>query len=245
MTANIDMWRGFGRAAALNPAQRHRWRLLAEAARRSVQAANPVIVDLGCGSGQLLAAIARALPGSRRVGIDRSRDALALAQANDPQAQWLLADLESAAAVAGAPVGSSALVLCSEVLEHLDAPERTVALARGLLAPGGRFLVTVPAGAITPFDRAIGHRRHYSLGSLAELLGRGGFALEHGFHWGFPFHSLFRAAMSACPGAATLYRDDRLSAPARWAWEALYWLFFLNARHARLGRQLLAVARAA
>ncbi|HJZ88948.1 MAG TPA: hypothetical protein VKN99_27435, partial [Polyangia bacterium] len=60
--------------------------------------------------------------------------------------------------------------------------------------------------------------------------------------WGFPFHSLFRLLMSLAPTAATLYRDDRLSWPARVVWEALYWLFFLNLEHARLGRQLIAVA---
>src|SRR5262249_2498755 len=155
-----------------------------------------------------------------RVGLDVEPRALELAQKNDPRGQFILADLLAEAAPLPAEIeGNASVVVCSEVLEHLPSPERAVALARRLVRPAGRLVVTVPGGGMTPFDRAIGHQKHYTPASLAKLLEAGGFRPRRIYRWGFPFHSLFRLAMLVAPGAAQLYRDDRLSAPARVAWE--------------------------
>jgi SAM-dependent methyltransferase len=156
------------------------------------------------------------------------------------------ADLSADAPALPAALASAAdVVVASEVLEHLREPDHAVALARRLLAPGGRLVVTVPSGAITPFDDSIGHLRHYTPASLAALLEGGGLRVERIYRWGFPFHSLFRLAIADAPrAAAVLYADGRISAPARVAWDLLYWLFFLNVEDTRVGRQLVAVASA-
>jgi SAM-dependent methyltransferase len=238
------MWMQFGRANALNPAQRHRFRLIVGELRRRVSRSAPLVVDLGCGSGLLLSHLARALPAARRVGVDVAPRALELARLACPHSEFVKLDLEAdpPAPLPAALEGRAAAVVASEVLEHLDRPECAVALARRLCAPDARLVVTVPAGPMTPFDLQIGHRRHFTPATLAELLAGGGFAVERVYRWGFPFHSLFRLAMAVAPGAAALYTDDRLPLPARLAWELLYGLFFLNRRHGRLGRQLVAVA---
>ncbi|HJZ87591.1 MAG TPA: class I SAM-dependent methyltransferase, partial [Polyangia bacterium] len=195
MTDSEQMWRTFGRAAALNPAQRHRWRLvegelgeLAELAglrASGAAAAAPVVVDLGCGSGLLLSRLARALPGARRVGVDLAESALALARSQDGGIELVQADLEAEAPPLPASLeGHATAVVATELLEHLSHPERAVGLARRLCGAAARFVVTVPAGAMTPFDRAIGHQRHYTPASLRGLLESGGFRVQRVYRWG-------------------------------------------------------------
>src|SRR5262249_56570697 len=130
VTDSEQMWRTFGRAAALNPAQRRRWRLvegelgeLAELAglrASGAAAAAPVVVDLGCGSGLLLSRLARALPGARRVGVDLAESALALARSQDGGIELVQADLEAEAPPFPASLGGHATAPAAPpLLEHL------------------------------------------------------------------------------------------------------------------------------
>jgi SAM-dependent methyltransferase len=54
-------------------------------------------------------------------------------------------DLEDPATIAAAGRrGPFAAIVCGDVLEHLRAPERVLAGLAGLLAPGGRIVVSLP-----------------------------------------------------------------------------------------------------
>ncbi|MBN2288929.1 MAG: class I SAM-dependent methyltransferase [Candidatus Glassbacteria bacterium] len=80
------------------------------------------------------------------------------------------------------PVKSSIfdMVLCLDVLEHLEDDERAVAEISRVLAPGsGRLLVTVPAlGWLwTSRDEVEEHFRRYSKPSLEALLRKAGFGI--------------------------------------------------------------------
>lgn len=242
-SVDAAMWDSFSRANRLNPAQRHRWRLVCEEARSAAPSGPLVVVDLGCGQGLLLAHLARLLPKARRIGIDVEPRALELARVNEPSSEYVLGDLQAGAlSLPQGLEGQTGVVVCSEVLEHLRAPEEALRLARRLLSPNGCLVVTVPGGGVTRFDRAIGHVRHYDAASLSAALTGAGLRVVRMYRWGFPFHSLFRLAVSLAPASAEPFRDGRLSAAVRLGWEAAYTLFFLNVKHRRLGRQLVAVA---
>jgi SAM-dependent methyltransferase len=237
------MWRDFSRANALNPAQRHRWRLiLREIARRNARHAAPTVVDLGCGSGTLLGRIGRAVPAARLVGLDIETRALELARRAVPRAEFHQVDLSGEEPDPGPLAGSADVAVCSEVLEHLDNPGRAVRLARSLLKPDGLFVVTVPAGPITAFDRAIGHVRHYDLAAVESLLTAGGFDVVRLYRWGYPFHTLFRIAVGMCPDVPAQFTDDRVGRGTEAAFRLLNVLFYLNAKSRRVGRQIVAAA---
>lgn len=237
------MWGELSRANELNPAQRHRWRLIVEeAARVSDLSASPTIIDLGCGSGRLLSRIRAASPKARLLGFDVDSRALELARHAVPDAEFHQADLSGGDASAGALQQQADVVLCSEVIEHLENPERAVRLARALLKPGGAFIVTVPVGTITAIDRAIGHLRHYTLERMQSLLEGDGFRVRRSYLWGFPFHTLFRVAVGMVSGVPTGCTDENFSAPAAFAFRVLNGFFYLNAKSRRWGRQLVAIA---
>jgi ubiquinone/menaquinone biosynthesis C-methylase UbiE len=62
-------------------------------------------------------------------------------------------------------------VLYIDVLEHIDQDSDEVRRAAARLKPGGRLIVLSPAHGwlYSPFDRAIGHCRRYTTGTLKQL----------------------------------------------------------------------------
>ncbi|HZY84739.1 MAG TPA: methyltransferase domain-containing protein [Gemmataceae bacterium] len=80
------------------------------------------ILDVGCGEGFTLARLARAGIGRRLDGVDRSADALRLGREMHPWATLRQGD----ASQLPCPDGAYDLVLCTEVLEHLDDPAAAV-----------------------------------------------------------------------------------------------------------------------
>lgn len=235
---NKELWGNYSLANELSPAQRHRWRLVVQELKGLP--GNGVVVDLGCGSGALLSRIGRAFPDAILVGIDMEPRALALARHRLPSAEFMQGDLD---ADAGAVLARGAdAVVCSEVLEHLATPERALCLAREILRPGGRVVVTVPAGAMNDFDRVIGHRKHYRPDELTALMVGAGFHDVRTSAWGFPFHTLFRIALAVAPGTTAGFSDEKIGVLHRSLFYLLNVLFYLNMRSARFGRQLIATA---
>lgn len=244
MTASTElMWRELSRANMLNPAQRHRWRLIIAEVGKSVNLqAAPLVVDLGCGSGTLLSRIRETSKTARLLGLDIEPRALELARKAVPDADFRQLDLSGGIPNLDELQGKADVVLCSEVLEHLEHPENAVQLAQSLLKPGGVFIATVPSGTITPFDRAIGHLRHYDLPSFRALISGGGFDVRRLYLWGFPFHSLFRFAVGLFKSMPSQWTDDHFSPATAFVFRVLDVLFHFNGKSRRFGRQVISVS---
>lgn len=134
------------------------------------------------------------------------------------------------------------LVVCSETLEHIDEWEKAL---DNLIEMSRRYLlITVPGGVIRKVDRAVGHYRHFELGSLTAQVERRGLKVLEARLWGFPMHSLYRwafdkldsdAVFDAFGSGQDYTRSQRLVS------NALYGAFFLN-DFFRSGNQLLVLA---
>ena len=135
------------------------------------------IVDLGCGSGLLLATAAR-LGYNRLAGVEGAARRVAMARARGV-ADVVEGDLLAYAA-ALAP-DSCDLIVAFDVLEHFgsDALLVLVDAVRAALRPGGRWLIHVP-NAASPFFGAVfhgdlTHRTAFTPDSLTTLLCASGF----------------------------------------------------------------------
>lgn len=85
-------------------------------------------------------------------------------------------------AVDGAALGERFdTIVCLNVLEHVDDDRGSLRAMRGLLEPGGRLVLLVPAlpALYGSLDRALGHVRRYTARELATKYGEAGLHLRH------------------------------------------------------------------
>lgn len=126
------------------------------------------LVDLGCGTGGLLRD--QAVSGSR-VGVDRSALALGIC-AERGLDRLVRADLRSPPFRAE----SFDTLLAFDVIEHLDDDVEFLRRAKDLCAPGGRFVIAVPAFQFmwSQHDVVLEHRRRYTARSLVRAVRKAG-----------------------------------------------------------------------
>ncbi|MBI3113686.1 MAG: class I SAM-dependent methyltransferase [Rhodospirillales bacterium] len=187
-----DHWRRFAVATLANPGQALRRRAIFRLLGEGAAAPAAAILDFGCGSGDLLNAMAARFPGVRLAGVDGSAEGLAITARALPGATLAQCDFTVADGIPGELRGWASHVVCSEVLEHVDDPVRVLVNAWACLKPGGRLVVTVPGGPMSAFDKAIGHRGHYTRERLADEMRRAGLRVETAAAAGFPVFNLYR-----------------------------------------------------
>jgi SAM-dependent methyltransferase len=129
------------------------------------------LLDVGCGTGQVVAALQGALPRIRFTATDAFISGLRIAAGRAPGVELLHADATSPLYEAEFDV-----VGAFDVLEHIEDDEAAVrALARAV-KPGGGILITVPQHEFlwSSVDEFARHRRRYSRARLTSLLERAG-----------------------------------------------------------------------
>ena len=102
----------------------------------------------------------------------------------DPRVSLLREELPAAPGLAARP-GEFDLVLCQNVLEHIEDDRGAVAAMAAALRPGGELALLVPAhprlfGAL---DAAYGHHRRYTPARLREIVGETGLRIDRLAHF--------------------------------------------------------------
>lgn len=135
-------------------------------------AQNLKILDVGCGTGSLTKALTRF---GDVYGFDISETA-----ANFCRQQGL--DNIKVGDIAGLPYDDNFadIIVCSDVLEHMDDDIGALKELYRVLAPNGRLIITVPAHKFlwSIHDEALSHRRRYTRKELKYKLKLAGFETE-------------------------------------------------------------------
>lgn len=219
-TSYDELWQGaWGDIQRHGPVHRHATeQLLRIVASLDVK----TILDVGCGSGDNLEALAR----ERRyvlTGVDVSEQALAIARRRVPDAELAILDAQREALPR-----TFDLVTSLQVVEHLL---DDVSAIRNMAAMAGRYvLIATMQGRMRQSELAIGHIRNYSAVELQKKIEAADLEIVWIRGWGFPFYSpLYRTAAEWLPGgpptgamgrgsqivASLLYQLYRLNWPGR------------------------------
>jgi len=176
------------------------------------------VLDVGCGSGESLAALA-GLGGVALAGVDASQRALELAQQRVPSARLRLLDIQREALPE-----QFDLIISIQVVEHLlddTAAFRHIAN----MAKGAVYISTIQ-GRMRRSEPAIGHVRNYSELELRQKLEQAGLRVIRTWGWGFPFYSpLYRTLAEWLPGGPP---SGSIGPLQKLAAEGLYQLYRLN-----------------
>jgi SAM-dependent methyltransferase len=75
-------------------------------------------------------------------------------------------------------------IICLNVLEHIEDDLTTLSRMHGLLAPGGRLVLLVPAFQFLfgTVDQSLGHHRRYTRETLLPLMRQADFFIERSFY---------------------------------------------------------------
>lgn len=186
-----QLWRGFwGDMQRFGPVHRHITEdLVRTVASLDVQS----VLDVGCGSGDNLAALA-VVKRYELTGVDISHEAISVAGLRVPSAKLYCLDIQH-----DVLPQKFDLVISIQVVEHLlddiAAFKSIASMARNYV-----FISTI-GGAMRPSEIAIGHVRNYSSVELQRKLESAGLNVLRIYHWGFPFYSpLYRSLVELFPG---------------------------------------------
>ena len=126
------------------------------------------VIDVGCGSGHLLAALVQVCPTvGEVVGVDYAKAAITRLNEVLPRARGVVSTVHDL----DLRDETFDLVLCTEVLEHLYTPHEALAVLARLCEPSGRLVITVPDGELDDFE---GHVNFWSANQFRAFLAGAG-----------------------------------------------------------------------
>ncbi|MDP2318067.1 MAG: methyltransferase domain-containing protein [Acidobacteriota bacterium] len=106
------------------------------------------VLDIGCGTGELVARLAALFPHAEFVGFDTNRQSIERAQARrHPRCRFECAPFSDAS-------GSFDIVICSEVFEHVLETDALLDTLRDRVAAGGYLSISTPSGWMYRTPRA-------------------------------------------------------------------------------------------
>lgn len=185
-------WAKLGGFIIYNPGARHRRRLIAEMLHEVPCSS---VLDVGCGPGELLLYLRELMPGVRAwAGADFAAKTVIRTRENLPWAEIQTLDI-----TAGVLPHRYDLVICSEVIEHLEDQQGAFANLSDMVSPGGHLLISCPAGRVFETEQRFGHLHHPTPAEMEDFGRRTGLRTVRSLVWGWPAYYFVKCAANVNP----------------------------------------------
>jgi SAM-dependent methyltransferase len=240
-------WDEYSDAVEENPAQAYRRTVIVSLLGLRSGGEGIRLLDIGSGQGDMALALRTAFPSAQILGLELSRSGVEMSKRKVPNGQFLQRNLLEDVSVPAEQRNWATHAVCSEVIEHVDDPERLLRNARPYMRPDCRLVLTAPGGPMSAFDQHIGHRKHFSSREIDALLRSAGYITEYVGKAGFPFFNLYRCVVIL--RGKKLIEDISLQRQPSGSWlaatvmRAFHLFFRLNLDNSPWGWQMVAIAR--
>lgn len=179
-------------------------------------AAPQSVMEIGCGTGGMLARIREAFPNAALVGSDIHTAALPYAVRRVPGALFLQMD---ATAI---PFSEELdVVAACDVIEHIERDDLALAAMHRAIRPGGGIILTVPQDPRlwSAWDEVSRHQRRYRRDELVARVRAAGFTVERVLSMSSLLYPLMRLTRRRYRGTESCDASDELkiSAPVNFA----------------------------
>ena len=146
------------------------------------------IIDVGCGDGYFLSILAQR--GFHADGIDASAEAIKICK---ERVRESTGHIECCYIEEFKPKELYDLLLCGEVLEHIEDDEAFIREINRLAIMNGTLILTVPLDMKlwSKADENAGHFRRYTKSEIFSKLEMAGFSISDYVVWGFPLTRYF------------------------------------------------------
>jgi SAM-dependent methyltransferase len=241
-----QIWFSMAEGMGKNPGRDFRNRLIVNSVREFFLEPKSIL-DVGCGTGDLLVKLAEEFPQSTLYGLEVSNVGVIKSKEKVPQGKIFKLHLDGNRPYVKDPIDSVDVIICSEVLEHLDDPKLTLEWIAGAFPSGTAAIFTVPGGPMSFLDRFIGHRQHFNRKRIHALFNAAQFAEIEIFRSGFPGMNLIRlgAILRGEKIIKDIQRVEDLGFLQRSGLRIADYLLTHSAKDSYLGWQLIVTAKIA
>ena len=222
---NIDYerwWEDYDELNRLNPATLIRTKIIANAIKKRKY---KKILDVGCGTGELLEHLHSNFPEKELYGTDVSKKALEILEKKRITKDTFIADLEKVTKLNG----KYDVIVCSEVIEHLKNWGNAIYALKGCVNKNGIVIITTQSGKIYPHHTQLGHIQHFEPEDIAKELKKAGFYLLVEKKLGWPFMNIKNhLASNSITRGALLLKDKKIAVLQKIGLRIFYYLFLLS-----------------
>jgi len=144
------------------------------------------IVDAGCGSGELIRNILSKTKGLKLSGFDVSEHIIERNKKIYEEVDFFCLNLNENVS----HPKKFDLVVCCEVIEHLENWEKAIATLCALCRNDGYVILTTQAGKIYKHHQKLGHFKHFKKEEIEKELESNGLRIIESMYLGWPFMNL-------------------------------------------------------
>lgn len=145
------------------------------------------VLDVGCGDGAFLKSLRKSYPNLSLNGFDISDE---IVSKNMDNIHLSTGDLTKDETI---PNKKFDIIICSEVLEHIEDYQKAIINLSKMLKPGGYVFISSPYGMKnwTAHDTYARHVRRWELGVIEEELIKNNICITISFTWGRIFYNSY------------------------------------------------------